>query len=264
MKIQYMSDIHLEFGDMPVPEVLGDVLVLAGDIHVGVNAIPWIEQCAQKFDHVIYLLGNHEYYGQKFWKLPGNIQSGLEGNSAYVNGSEEKRLKIFDEIKNVYLLDNASVKIEDVYFHGSTLWSNVNPMCEYHINDFRKITFKYPEGYGKFSANECKAKHFQAKWWLHDNIMPGEKNVVLTHFAPSFQMINQARYKDDMLNSYYATEILGEFYEDHGEDIKVWVSGHTHSAYDKVIDGIHSVSNCRGYVGYESVDNFNPIAMVEV
>jgi predicted phosphodiesterase len=261
MKIQYMSDLHLEFADMPVPEVLGDVLVLAGDIHVGTNAIPWIEQCAMKFDHVIYLLGNHEYYGQKFWKLPGEIQDSLDGNSAYVNGSEEKSIKIFDAITNVHLLDNASIKIEDVHFHGSTLWSDAHPMTQFQINDFTRIKYKYANGYGKFSAEECTLLHLAAKKWLHDAILPGEKNVVLTHFAPSFQMINQMRYTDGDLNTYWATEIIEEFA---GNDIKVWISGHTHSAYDKVIAGIHSVSNCRGYIPHEPVDNFNPVAIVEV
>jgi predicted phosphodiesterase len=251
MKLQYMSDIHLEFADMPVPERLGDILILCGDIHIGTNAIPWIEQCAMKFDHVIYLLGNHEYYGQKFWKLPGQIQSSLDGKAG-----------LFDALKNVYLLDNASIKIEDVNFHGSTLWSDAHPMTQFQINDFTRITYKYPnDGYGKFCAEECKALHFKAKAWLHDSIVPGEKNVVLTHFAPSFQMINQQRYMDSTLNSYWATEVLGEF---DSKDINVWISGHTHAAYDKVINGIHSVSNCRGYVPYEPVENFNPIAMLEV
>ena len=81
MKVQYMSDLHLEFADMPIPDVAGDVLVLAGDIHVGANAIPWIEQCAHVFKDVIYVLGNHEYYGQKMWKLPDAIQASLAGYS---------------------------------------------------------------------------------------------------------------------------------------------------------------------------------------
>ena len=264
-----MSDIHLEFGNMPVPEVLGDVLVLAGDIHIGVNAIPWIEQCAQKFDHVIYILGNHEYYGQKFWKLPDLIRGSLSGYSMddlkFPDAITKPKLtKIFDPLTNVYFLDNTSVKIEDVYFHGSTLWSNVNPLAQFHLNDFKKITYKYPNGYGKFSAEECKGLHFKSKFWLKDNIVKGEKNVVVTHFAPSFEMINMYRYKDDMLNSYYATEILGEFNEEFGNDINLWISGHTHGAYDKIVDGIHTVSNCRGYVGYEVTEGFNPTAMVEV
>ena len=264
MKIQYMSDIHLEFGNMPVPEVLGDVLVLAGDIHIGTNAIPWIEQCAEKFDHVIYIMGNHEYYGQKFWKLVSQVRNSLAGYSMddiKFKDDLSKVQKIFDPITNVYVLDNDSIKIEDVYFHGSILWSKANPFTELYINDFKKITYKYPGGYGKFSAAECALKFFENKMWLEKAIVPGEKNVVITHFAPSFEMINMFRYKDDMMNSYYATEILQDF---DPYDINLWISGHTHSVYDKVISGIHSVSNCRGYKGHEIVEGFNPIAMVEV
>ena len=48
MKIQYMSDLHLEFegeDNMSVPEVFGDVLVLAGDIQVGIRSADWIKAC---------------------------------------------------------------------------------------------------------------------------------------------------------------------------------------------------------------------------
>ena len=260
MKIQYMSDLHLEFADMPVPHVMGDVLVLAGDIHLGVNAVAWIEQCAQKFDHVIYILGNHEYYGNKTWKLPDQVRNSIAGYSGGDDSSEFN--KTFDALKNVYFLENETVKIDDVYFHGTTMWMNGHPSLEYRMNDFVKIKHKYPTGgYGKFSAAECALKFFENKMWLEKAIVPGEKNVVITHFAPSFEMINMFRYKDDMMNSYYATEILQDF---DPYDINLWISGHTHSVYDKVISGIHSVSNCRGYKGHEIVEGFNPIAMVEV
>lgn len=259
MKIQYMSDLHLEFGEMPVPPVLGDVLVLAGDIHVGVDAMPWIEQCAQKFEHVIYLLGNHEYYGQKMWKLPDAIRSSLAGYSV---DKSYKLEKLFDPITNVHFLDNNVVKIGDVHFIGSTLWSSPDPELQYIMSDFSKIKCMYGDNqYGKFSTDKATELFKENVQFLQDNIMPGEKNVVITHHAPSTQMINTERYGENSTNTGYATDILG-FFEP--EDIKLWISGHTHGAYSKVIEGIHSVSNCRGYVNYEEVEGFNPEAMVEV
>ena len=269
MKIQYMSDLHLEFGDMPVPDVVGDVLVLAGDIHIGANAIPWIEQCSQKFEHVIYILGNHEYYGQKMWKLPDKIRSSIAGYSMEDPkwpGAETlpKLTKLFDPLTNVYFLDNECVEIDGVNFIGSTLWSIAAPILNYRMNDFMKITYKFPgERYGKFSTQEARALHSKAKRFIQDSIKKDMKNVVITHHAPSFAMINQLRYSDQEMNSGYATEILPEFeYENY--DVDLWISGHTHHAIEKVINGIHSVSNCRGYVPYEPVENFNPCAMVEI
>jgi len=64
MKIQVMSDLHLEFGAFEIPRTDADVIVLAGDIHVGIKAIDWIKNQTKP---VIYVLGNHEYYyGQSF------------------------------------------------------------------------------------------------------------------------------------------------------------------------------------------------------
>lgn len=263
MKIlQYMSDLHLEFASMPVPSPQADVLVLAGDIHTGVNAIAWIEQCSHVFKHVIYVLGNHEYYGQKTWKLPTLIQNSLSG---YAMDDMYKLQKLFDPIINVYLLDNSSVILDGVHFHGSTLWSMAQPELMYKMNDFSKITHKYAGNrYGRFSPEAAQVLHMKAKNWLHKAIVPGEKNVVITHFAPTYEMIS-SRYKNesdsDVVNTGYATEIIHEF---NPTDIPVWISGHTHGVVDKVVAGIHTVSNCRGYVPYEANPYFNPNAMVEI
>ena len=139
LKIQFMSDLHLEFATMPVPEVLGDVLVLAGDIHLGANALPWIEQCAKEFKDVIYILGNHEYYGQKMWKLPNNITASLAGYSMDDPKWPDaetlpKPTKLFEPLTNVHFLDNECIEIDGVNFIGTTLWSIAAPILNYCMN----------------------------------------------------------------------------------------------------------------------------------
>jgi len=245
-----MSDLHLEFANMPVPDVAGDVLVLAGDIHIGDNAIAWIAECAHVFKDVIYILGNHEYYGQSYWKLPSRIRDNIAGKGG-----------LFDPLHNVHFLDNESVIIDGVKFIGSTLWSRGEYLLQYHMNDFKKITYKYPHGYGKLSVDEAYKIHQISKVWIKNAIDPKLKNVVITHHAPSFEMINQIRYGNGWMNTGYATEILPEF---DSENIALWISGHTHAAYDKVISDIHSVSNCRGYYPDYLTENFNPCAVVEI
>lgn len=73
MKIHFFSDVHLEFGkwpkDVDVNAIDADVSVLAGDFEIGLEGIEW----ALSFDRpVIYVMGNHELYGQRpmveFWK----------------------------------------------------------------------------------------------------------------------------------------------------------------------------------------------------
>ena len=61
MLIRYMSDLHLEFGEMP-PPCGGDLLILAGDITVQRTHWDWVAACGEAFDQVIYIFGNHEHY----------------------------------------------------------------------------------------------------------------------------------------------------------------------------------------------------------
>jgi hypothetical protein len=41
MKIRVLSDLHLEFQDWVPPKSDADIVVLAGDIHVGIRGIEW-------------------------------------------------------------------------------------------------------------------------------------------------------------------------------------------------------------------------------
>jgi len=51
----------LEFGSIDIPPTDADVVVLAGDVHVGVEGRAWIKtQFPGK--PVVYVLGNHEFY----------------------------------------------------------------------------------------------------------------------------------------------------------------------------------------------------------
>ena len=60
MKIHILSDLHLEFQDMPIPDVNADITIIAGDIHLGMKGLRWLRQIKRP---VIYILGNHEFYG---------------------------------------------------------------------------------------------------------------------------------------------------------------------------------------------------------
>ncbi len=62
MKIHILSDLHTEFTDFSPPDNDADIVILAGDIGVGLGGIEW---AADKFPKtpVIYVPGNHEYYG---------------------------------------------------------------------------------------------------------------------------------------------------------------------------------------------------------
>ena len=125
MKIQLVSDIHLEFGHMVNIDNAGaDVLVLAGDIccarHLKVvddfmplpierkNAINFFKDCASKFQNVIYIMGNHEHYHGDFQTSRDLLQTMLDQYSG----------------KNVFLMEKDSITIGDTEFVGGTYWTN--------------------------------------------------------------------------------------------------------------------------------------------
>lgn len=65
MKLLVLSDLHVEFAPF-VPDrsamSAADVVVLAADIHTGVQVMAWARQSfADK--PIIYVAGNHEFYG---------------------------------------------------------------------------------------------------------------------------------------------------------------------------------------------------------
>ena len=77
MRVHIMSDLHLEFAPFQPYRVDADVIVLAGDVHTGENGIKWILQTFPDRP-VIYVLGNHEFYGQKLQKLISSLRACLK------------------------------------------------------------------------------------------------------------------------------------------------------------------------------------------
>jgi len=72
MKINLMSDLHLEFiqNENDIMDVgSGDVLLLCGDIlvskYVEKSKIynKFLSECSKNYEKVLYIFGNHEYYG---------------------------------------------------------------------------------------------------------------------------------------------------------------------------------------------------------
>ena len=87
MKIQFASDLHLEFRenwrylrDNGPMDVKGDILVLAGDTgYLGddmYSVHPFWNWASENFEQVMVALGNHEFY--KYYDLK-TMQDGLVG-----------------------------------------------------------------------------------------------------------------------------------------------------------------------------------------
>jgi len=239
MKLNFVNDIHLEFGALPENPSGSDVLVLAGDVTTK-NRVGWINEIANNFKHVVYVLGNHEFYHQNL-------------DNTYRKTKEQLA-------DNVYLLQNESVTLDGITFHGTTLWSdfeNGNPMsyfaCNENMNDFYSI--RTNGGLIRFTPQLAHAEHNIAKTFLLDNVKKGD--VVVTHMAPSFLSVHE-KYKHDMyINGAYASDLSVLILD---TQPSLWFHGHMHDSFDYSIGNTRILCNPRGYVGKELNTEFNPNA----
>ena len=77
MKLLVLSDLHVEFAPfVPDAEAIqaADVVVLAGDIHKGVQGMDWARKTFLN-QEIIYVAGNHEFYGQHWDKLLDRLRA---------------------------------------------------------------------------------------------------------------------------------------------------------------------------------------------
>ena len=253
MKIRFYSDLHTEFGKFKIPPGDNDtVLVLAGDIGVGMSAWPMVEKALKSFKAVIYVLGNHEYY-----------------NRCMPNLQKDWKEKTNDRF---FVLENKSVKIDDVTFYGCTLWSDFNKgdpyymaMANYYMNDFKMIGKLDNGSYSKskwqrLQALDAHALHLESRKWLSSQDMKS-KSVVVTHHCPSSIFMDLHRYgKSDLNGAYYSN--MESLIEKLSPDL--WIAGHTHKYVDDYLHNTRLVSNPRGYIGHEVVPMFNPTWEIEI
>lgn len=248
MKIRIFSDLHLEFEDFVPPKLDSDVIVLAGDIALKTHAIPWAVKYFQDIP-VLYVLGNHEFYGTALPKHIGKMKAAAQGT-------------------NVIVLENDSVEIADTVFFGCTLWTDFDlfgngPLAQYdaqtNMTDFRKI--KHSPEYRRLYPRDLIVKHIDSKRWLSMQLdeASAKKKVVVTHHAPSIHSI-PACYKEDRLSPAYASNLDNFIVE---TNPNLWIHGHIHDSSDYLIDETRVLCNPRGYRDENNL-KFNPQLVVEI
>ncbi len=275
MKISLASDVHLEFGDLDIVNTdNAEVLILSGDICVAADLDmrdrrqtemgfarhrserfhEFFERCAANFPHVIYVMGNHEYYHSDFATALGEMRRKLA------------------HLPNLYILERELKVIGDVTFIGGTLWTDMNnhdQLTLYHMrtrmNDFRVIQnsavpvhFRTQEGefktrMAKFSPEDSVTEHVKMKEYIQVvTAFLGQnpnKYVVVGHHAPSRKSTHEMYAHDTIMNGAYSSD-LDEFIQDRPQ-IKLWTHGHTHHEFDYMIGETRVVCNPRGYHGHE-------------
>jgi predicted phosphohydrolase len=245
LKIQYCSDLHLEFSDnqeflMEYPiQAKGDILILAGDIipFAVLNEHKYfLDDISKKFEAVYWIPGNHEYYHFDLAKKSGTLNEKIR--------------------KNVFLVNNVSLLCDNVRLIFSTLWSKITPanqwQIEKSINDFRMIRYnKF-----RFSAELFNQLHEEAYHFIEQEITkehPG-KTVVVTHHVPTFMNYPEI-YKGDALSEAFTVEVF-DFIEQSG--INYWIYGHHHTNTPAFkIGTTQLLTNQLGYVRFNEHRNFD-------
>lgn len=237
MKIQYASDLHLEFSENwryikqnPI-KVTGDILVLAGDIgHLGDDNYtrhPFWDWASDNYRQVICGMGNHEFY--KYYDI-ATLKDGY-------------CLEIRHNVHSYY---NAVVRIENIDFIVSTLWAEIPLKEAYYteqvISDFRRILY---DGeiltFTEFNKEHRRCLDFIRAAVLSSN---ADNKIVVTHHVPSFLMQNPM-FADSPANGAFIVG-LEDYIKDSGIDF--WIYGHSHYNKDAVIGKTTCLSNQLGYV----------------
>jgi predicted phosphohydrolase len=243
-----MSDVHVEFEDFDPPPAAADAVVLAGDIHVRDRGLDW---ALEKFPDspVLYILGNHEYYGEA---MPAHLE----------------KMKQRAAGTNVSVLENESLSIGDVTFLCCTLWTDFtlygdalrdSAIADQVMSDYRLI--RVSPAYRQLCSSDTAALHRRSKSWLAEAVAQPAvgKRVVITHHAPSLGSVPEG-FRGNPVSAAYATN-LDDLVE-HGA-AELWIHGHLHSQSDYRIGGTRIVCNPRGYPD-ERNPRFVPDLVIEV
>lgn len=249
MKLHILSDVHLEFGKWPahhdINAIEADVTILAEDIGEGLEGIEW----ALTIDRpVIYVMGNHEFYG-----------------SFPMHDLWQKAREMVAET-HVHLLENESLLLPDlaapdqnVRFLGASLWTDFCAIgserqdecmesAKRSMTDYSAITIArngfapMESGYSarqagdRLTPRKILAMHHESRDFLEQELrrMPDplgiggawEKTVVVTHHAPSALSLAGKKAVGHG-SAAYASHL-----EYLVEDADVWVHGHTHVPAD--------------------------------
>lgn len=252
MKIQYLSDLHLEFAanrawlrENPIVPA-GDILVVAGDtFYLGEHhkANDFIRYVEKHFRQTYFIPGNHEYYGGfDVAKTPFSFRQSLA--------------------ENVTMLNNVVEEVDGVRLIFSTMWSLIDRdeiAIMRGLNDFRLI-----HNQGKLLTvagfNDLHARSMGFLRAELDRPYAGPK-VVVTHHLPA-DGCNSPRFRGTLLNPAFCTDYT-ELIE--VADPVAWIYGHSHrNVADFELNGTKILTNQLGYVQYGEQQDFSLERVLEV
>lgn len=208
MKIGYCSDLHLEFYNKEFAR----------------NTAEQLRQAQDECDVLVIAGDLHSNYHKRIHFLDK-----LKSNLFFIPGNHDFR-------KTTVIGSTVTVTNDII---GATLWTNFNndPLAEAVVRgwwDFREIPH--------WSTSRCK-DHYEHEV---EKIFESDNSIVVTHFAPSLQSVEE-KYKNAGIENYYFCNDLDT--RIHNSNKKLWIHGHVHSQHDYYIGECRVVANPWGYPG---------------
>lgn len=243
MKIQFASDLHLEFEHnrafltrFPL-NPKGEILLLAGDIgYLGLEHEydQFFQDFAAKFEKVYLVPGNHEFYGKRV---------------AIDQTFPSFRKDIAD---NICYLNNQAVEYEDFKILFTTLFTRISRENELVVrrsmNDFHLSRY-HSESNLSLTIEEYNACHQACLEFLEIELAkPTDRKVmVVTHHPPFPKNLipNYPQFSIDLSEAFHVDLmwLIEKYKIDH------WISGHTHLNFQSFrVGGTWFHSNMLGYV----------------
>lgn len=254
MRLQYASDLHLEFkaNSLYLQEnplsVSGDILILAGDIILfEENRLvrhPFFDWCADNFRQTYIIPGNHEYYNRT------ELSDSLTNFEYFLR-------------PNVRYLNNKSIVAEDTELFFTTLWCVIDVeqlmSVQMGVTDCHRIIY---DGRG-FTSKNYEVVHNHCLAWLEGalNRSSAKRKIVVTHHCPT-DRFKDLRFIESTINTAFVVR-MDSFIEQSRADY--WIFGHTHyNGGEATIGETQLLCNQLGYVSHEEHRSFKVDASFEI
>ena len=236
MRLHILSDLHLAHRPLASAAVVGDVLVLAGDISDGdlTRTVGFASAYRRARRPVIYVAGNHEFYGHNL-------------------AQELRALCVACRQSGIEFLHDRAVVLDGVRFVGGTLWTDFRfrpwrqrmgealLMAQADMPDYREIGF----GARHLKPLDTVRFHERTRAFLERTfaVPHAGPSVLVTHHAPHRNSV-APRFADSPINSCYVSDLEPE--------LQRWrpvlaTHGHVHDRFDYRIGPTRVVTNPRGY-----------------
>lgn len=249
MKFHYISDLHLDFYNVPMDQFLVDIradgsadaIIIAGDLgHHNHQSIDLLTQLSTRYPNVLFTIGNHDMYAAPFETSTQRVQQLRDFSSS---------------ISNLHFLDGTSVVIDSITIAGTCMsWdtsfykqltkgsvnlSFINTLYHSYMADSRRIITTPTWNPYKFFASEYNKLA----------AIP-QADIIVSHYAPVIPPGIPSRFAKSPSSTFFYFDGLDQIQRLQPSH---WIFGHTHTPYNFTAHGTNFLCNPLGYPGESTI-----------